>query len=99
VNHHPGIAVDLAWIGGVIFGAIPSSKGWKIWIDSAISLAFLFAMLTLAGCLDGNSGITSSGTDGHQETHIPVGDPKQGCYLIVGESPVVTHCPSIAGVP
>ena len=64
-------------------------------ILQAITAACAIALL--AGCLDGNSDITSSGTDGHQETHIPVGD--QGCYIIVGESPVVTHCPSIAGVP
>jgi hypothetical protein len=67
-------------------------------IDQVILQAIaIAAVLILSGCLDGNSGITSSGTDGHQETHVPVGDPSKGCYLIVGESPVATHCPSITG--
>jgi hypothetical protein len=54
----------------------------------------------LAGCLDGNSGITSSGTDGHTESHVPVGD--KGCYIIIGggrTSDNSIHCPTQGMVP
>ena len=52
----------------------------------------ILASILLAGCLSGASGITSSGTDGHSETHIPVGDGT--CYLIVGDTTNRTHCPT-----
>lgn len=54
--------------------------------------AVLLLVAVLLGCVDGNSGVTSSGTDGQSQAHIPInGGP---CYLIVGEVPVVAHCPT-----
>ena len=59
-------------------------------------LSLLCLLAGLSGCLDGNSGITSSGTDGHTEAHLPVGD--KGCYIVVGGDNSV-HCPTQGGAP
>ena len=63
-------------------------------ILQAISIA---AALLLSGFLDGNSGITSSGTDGHTEAHLPVGD--KGCYIIAGGGDATVHCPTQGRAP